>query len=495
MQSELETAITRRSALRLAGGALATATPALRPSRALSAADAGPIGFNTAPAEGVENTPLRRLYGKPPSGLEGALYRNGPGQFTRGGQSLNHWFDGDGLIRAFRITEDSASLTARFVDTPKRRRDEAADAFVTFGFGTQGSADAGLRHPDDANAANTSLLVVDDQLWALWEAGGPYVINPETLGTEGLKILRSDLAHMPFSAHPKIEPDGRIWNFGSSPDHPQIFLWRLSSGGVLETAALIDLPRASYLHDWAMTRTKLIIPLAPWIAEAERAPQVRRLRWRPKEGMKILVIDKDDLERRRIYDLPAGFLFHTGDAYEEPDGTIRFDACIAERPTLDAVDGARILKGQRMARPEPVATMVILRPDGRASVEKTPFTAEFPRIDPRRAGLKRDHLFAASEGATPPPSSYRFNALMAVDWRNGDRDAFDFGEDTLIEEHLYVPNSSNHSSGWLVGAGINLKEKATELYIFDSQNLSDGPVVAWRAPLALPIGFHGVWRS
>jgi carotenoid cleavage dioxygenase-like enzyme len=37
-----------------------------------------------------------------------------------------------------------------------------------------------------------------------------------TLQSEGFVTLRPDFKSMPFSAHPRIEPDGRIWNLGIS---------------------------------------------------------------------------------------------------------------------------------------------------------------------------------------------------------------------------------------------------------------------------------------
>src|SRR5690606_20885166 len=112
---------------------------------------------------------MRLIHGRPPAGLEGALYRNGPAKFRRPGRSAAHWFDGDGLVRRFRISDGRAELTARFVDTPKRRQEARLDAMVMPGFGTVGDPRAQIGSPDDANAANTSVLMAGDALWALWE--------------------------------------------------------------------------------------------------------------------------------------------------------------------------------------------------------------------------------------------------------------------------------------------------------------------------------------
>ena len=79
---------------------------------------------------------LRLLRGRAPAGLAGSLYRNGPAKFRRPGRSATHWFDGDGLIRRFRVEDGQASLAARFADTPKRRLETRLGAMVMPGFGT-----------------------------------------------------------------------------------------------------------------------------------------------------------------------------------------------------------------------------------------------------------------------------------------------------------------------------------------------------------------------
>ncbi|MEM1397623.1 MAG: carotenoid oxygenase family protein [Pseudomonadota bacterium] len=453
----------------------------------------GPLGFHNAPASGIDNIALKNLFGKVPDGLQGTLFRNGPGQFSWGEERIGHWFDGDGFLRAFRFDENAVTLTGRFADTQKRRRDRSAGGFETFGFGTIGNPDAGLRNADDANAANTSVLMVGDDLWALWEAGSPFAVEPGSLASRGIKTISPDLAHMPFSAHPKRSVDGSIWNFGAAFGYSKLFLWHLAPNGEVLRAELIDLPRACYLHDWAMTETKLILPLQPWIASPGSTPQVSRLSWQPDLGMQVLVIDKDDFSQRKIFDAPSKFFFHTGDAFEERDGTIRFDACISDEPTLDANAGGRILEGKRASRSEPVTALLTLHPNGQSSIDATRFQGEFPRIDPRLVGQKDRKLFFVTGGATLPDSSHRYNAVMSYDWKAQTEDLYDFGPNVLLEEHVFAPDPSHQSRGWLIGTGINVEKQASEIYVFDAGSISSGPIAAWQAHSALPIGFHGVW--
>ncbi|MFZ4688723.1 MAG: carotenoid oxygenase family protein [Polymorphobacter sp.] len=422
---------------------------------------------------------LTRIHGKAPAGLAGTLYRNGPARFRRAGSASGHWFDGDGLIRAWRINGDDARLAARFVDTPKRRQEEALGEMVMPGFGTPVRGGAVVRNNDDTNAANTNVIMAGNRLMALWEAGSPVGLDPETLATRGIETLRPDLAHMPFLAHPRIEPDGRIWNLGMSGK--AAFVWRLSASGVLEAGQAIKLPRASYAHDFTATSRHLVIVLQPWVQDKFTLPYLDSLSWRPELGTQVLVVDKADLSRQRLFELPAFAFFHLGDAWEEADGTIRFDGCFESDPTFGAVAAKALVAGVHVASPQPQLTMVALHPDGKASLSASGIAAEFPRVDPQLAGLKRRRTVHVGSYDQARPFA---QSVGVWDWQTGKDDAFHFGARQLVEEFVPVGR-------WLIGTTVNLDAKATELHVLDARRVARGPIVSWRADVALPVGFHG----
>lgn len=441
----------------------------------------------------VARRPMRLVRGRPPAGLRGELFRNGPARFHRPGGSATHWFDGDGMVRSFRIADGRASVAARFVDTPKRRREAQLGAVVTPGFATPARAGAVLESNDSANAANTSVLPVGDELWALWEAGSPVALDPVTLETRGVRTLRPDLAHMPFLAHPRIEPDGRIWNLGLAGK--RAFVWRLAADGAVEAGETIPLPRASYVHDFTATERNLVIVLQPWTTRSGGQAFVSELSWRAQDGVQVLVVDKDDLSKRRLYELPAFFAFHMGDAWADGDGTIRFDICTERDPTF-AVNGARELLVGAFTPDIHGAQLqlVTLRPDGRAELTPTGVSAEFPTSDPRRAGTVRRLTAHVSKPAARRPM---MQGLATYDWATGRSRVFDYGSRLVAEEAVFAPRpgSGDEFDGWLVAPAINLAAGATELHVFEARRVDDGPLCTWRADLALPAGFHGRWRQ
>lgn len=438
----------------------------------------------------VAPTAMTRLHGRAPAALNGTLFRNGPAKFRRPGGSVGHWFDGDGMVRKFQIADGQARMSARFVDTVKRRQDAAADAVITPGYGTASGPGARLTGPDDANAANTSVLMAGGELWALWEGGSPTVLDSVTLETRGVKTLRPDLKAMPFLAHPRVQPDGTIWNLGLGGG--RAIVWQLGADGALRKAEVIKLPRNSYMHDFTATARHLVILLQPWVQERFTMPVAAAMRWKPELGTQVLVIDKDDLSRQRVFELPPFFFFHLGDAWEEADGTIRFDACIDEDPSGTAQNAGLFLQGRHVRAAPPRQALITLRADGRAALAKEGVTAEFPRGDARFAGeIRRYSVHVTNERPDRP----LFQGVAVRDWKKDGDQVFDFGPRHLVEEVVFVPRpgSAEELDGWLVGTTLNLDAKSTELHVFDARQVKQGPIAAWRAPVALPVTFHGVF--
>ncbi len=485
--------LSRRSFLQ--ASAIGGAAAAIAPN---AFAKSGPppwhAGYATAPAAGFAPAPMRLVTGKAPKGLAGSLYRNGPAQFGYGSTYASHWFDGDGMVHRIAIGEGNAVHSGKFVQTPKRKAEQAAQRFLAAGFGTAGDPSYAIESPDDTNAANTSVIMAGGDLLGLWEAGSAYRLDPATLETRGVKTWRPDLAGMPFLAHPKREPDGRIWNLGVSGS--MVGIYRISPAGDLEDFQVVDIGVAPYIHDWTMTERSLVIVVQPWLMTTSRPPFVNSFDWKPESGLRMLVIDKDDLSKRRWAQAPARAFFHTGTAWEEADGTIRFDASLYKEPVLGMGGGAELIAGNSNGIESPAAdlTQVVIPPTGDARLIETGVESEFPQNDPRRVGRAGSLTLAVSGGAKGRPGQ---TGLVLHDWKSGRTDQFDLGARHMVEEHLFVPKpgGATERDCWLVGTALNIHEQATEFSVYDAARLSDGPLAVWRAAYSWPLGFHGTWAG
>ncbi len=451
------------------------------------------IGYETAPAVGFGPGPMRLVSGKAPAGLTGTLYRNGPAHFKHGDAYATHWFDGDGMVQRVNIADGKAVHTGRYVATKKRQLEMAADKFLAPGFGTVGDSSYPVGSSDDVNPGNISVLISGGELLALWEAGSAYRLDPVTLETRGFKTWRNDLRGMPFLAHPKREPDGRVWNLAINGR--KIGIYNINPDGSTASFGMVDIGAASYIHDWTMTDRKLIILCQPWIQTRSTPPFIDGFQWKPEQGMRFLIVDKDDLTKTRWAQGPARAFYHTGSAWEDADGAIRLDAAFYPEPVLGTGGGADEIRGKfNGAHVSSKLTMVVIPPKGDAKMVETSIAGDFPQVDPRRSGLSRKltTMITGSVGGQPGG-----NALAVHDWASGKAEIYDFGTNYMVEEHLFIPKpgSSSERESWIIGTAINTRARRSEVWAFDASNVEDGPVAVWQADYAWPLGFHGTWAG
>jgi all-trans-8'-apo-beta-carotenal 15,15'-oxygenase len=487
------TTLSRRALMAGTGGALAAMMLSERAAAAAPvAADwrLATLSFNT---EFTRPTALRRVHGRAPRDLGGVLYRNGPARFQVGTETPAHWFDGDGLMRRFAIEDGRATLTARFADTKKRRLETALGHNAQPGFGTPFGEGADVAGPDDSNAANTSVIKMGSEVWALWEAGSPIRMDGETLATIGPKQFGGQLNGMPFLAHPKVDRSGEVLNL--APGGRSVGLWRVRPDGTLNDFKLIRLARPAYMHDWALTDSWLVFILSPWIPGPMEGINTfsDAMTWRGDEPLIIELVNRDDHTVRRRYDLPAAAFYHTGGAWEDADGTVHVDIALSPTPSVTGQSGRDLTAGVWSVSSSPRLTRIRLPVSGAAVLEAlTDSFTEFPVTDPRRNLMARRYSLCVS---SPEAVTHFGSALRYIDLETGSSELVDLGTHQIVEEMQIVPKPgrTGEREAWAVGTSLNLRERATELHVFDLENLWAGPVVTWRAPVAMPIGFHGKW--
>ncbi|MEP3889196.1 MAG: carotenoid oxygenase family protein [Hellea sp.] len=453
-----------------------------------------PIGFKNVRRHSLESPRLERIYGRIPKGLSGQFYRNGPALRERGGEQVQHWFDGDGMVQRFDISENGISHIGRIVETEKYLADEAEGHFTTHGFGTVVEMPLPPANLNAANAANTNIVKVGNELLALWEGGSAHKVDLATLETLGIKSWAPGMPAMPFSAHPKVETNGTIWNFGQDAYGQSLFIYKISKSGGLENMQVIPDVPGGLMHDFSMTKSHLIFMLPSLRANRKSIDYLGGFSWLPSEAQRVVVLNKDDLSDRRDFELPPGLQFHFGNAYEERNGDIRFSFCTTAQEFL--LTGLKVILEGTV--PEPAAgklTHAVLRRNGKAEITQQISAMgdhEFPQFNSSYSGQFARYLYTTGKNRPERPLQ---SAILCHDIETGEIESYDYGITSFAEEHLFVPrqNAQSENDGWLIGSVLDFSKQTTSINILNAQNLSDGPVAQYALSYSLPLGFHGTW--
>ncbi|SFQ33064.1 carotenoid oxygenase family protein [Variovorax sp. 770b2] len=433
--------------------------------------------------------------GRLPKDLQGILYRNGPAMHERGAGRYAHKWDGDGMVHAFRFADDAVTHTGRYVRTKKYLAEESAGEFLFSTFGSSVFGKTGLNLDiDDMNAANLSAVYHAGRLLALWEPGSPYELDPETLETKGILCANRPELLRPFSAHPKIDTKGELWNFGSDPITSELSIYKLTAAGVLEVCHRFTVKDLPPMHDFAVTENHLIFLLPPTLFDERKLtsgkPFGLSMNWAPALGTRVLVIDKRTWAQT-WYLLPAWVIHHVGNAWEDADEVIRFDLMANTEPRATAT-GWSVMRGKYVHVPGPVMTLIELRVGKPPEVIRfETLEGEFPVVDPAVVGREYDQVLCLARSPGRPSGTPGWGDLAAFDVGRGTIQSFGFGNDWIAEEHVYA----GRNSPWAVGTALDLAAKRSVISVFNVHHISDGPVAQVHLPYALPLGLHGTFRS
>ena len=446
------------------------------------------------------------LEGAIPNGLRGHLYRNGPAQHELGDYRYRHWFDGNGMVQSFAIDQRGIRHQGKMVATEKYLLERQANKPMFPTFGSVPPDVDSATSADQLNAANISMLAHHGELLALWEGGSAHVINPTNLATQGIKTWSKEAQGLPFSAHPRVDPDGTLWNFGYASSAGLLVLWHIDAEGKLQKNGIIPLDHMAMPHDFVVTENHLVIMLPPFHFEPGENSEGRSFlelhQWHDDRPTRVLVVKKSDFDDYQYVDLPAQWVFHFGNAWEDLDRVIRFDGASSQNPSVMQTTFREIMRGETIT-PSDHSQHYIYEVDTRKGKAKQTLllpesvSTEFPVIDPRVCGRRYQRVFclANTHGKTQDTQgpSIWFNSVMGINVETGAYDQYTYPTHHMPEEHLFVPapNSAPESQGWVIGTSLDIQQKRTCLNVFDAQNLSAGPLARATLPYALPLGLHG----
>lgn len=481
------------------------------------------------------------IEGQVPTGLKGStLFRNGPSRFERGNNRVGHYLDGDGYLSKIAFSPTGrVYFSSRFVETAELRTEAAADTFcfrTTFGNPTANP----LNHLFDLclkNPANTHVVLWGNKLLALYEAGAPYRIDPETLATLGAETLNGELTNHPvppsrlaalkrrsrgqqaMTAHPHIDPvTNRLvtWTWGVEVSAKGV--QGLNIELVEYDAQWQPLSRMRHLltgaavnpHDFALTPNYYIFfenalrfsPL-PYLLGLKSPAECLKLLPKPT---KVHLIPRPlgdrSLDSPITINTQQWFSIHQACAWENPDGSVEIyssgwppskggflTSWRGTAPDFDAI-APTYLWHTRISPDSHTLTHRLA--SGMASA-----CIAHPHTSPTTETQPSQYLYMAycnQIGESSPPTGY-----LKYNTRTHQHQVWQSHPQNFAEEPLFVPNpaaaDSAEDDGWLLALMYDYLKDRSALTIFDAKAIDRGPLCRLWFDHPLSHGLHGSWSD
>jgi carotenoid cleavage dioxygenase len=314
-------------------------------------------GFAPVRAE-HKHAPVQ-VIGQLPNDLQGVYLRNGTNvQFDRV-TTRAHCFNGAGMLHQVQISGGQATYSNTYIRTPRYEFERVAGREVFPSYGDMSSSGpAGLERMKlvakkqaagllpkwsalEANPASTSVQYHDGKLYCLQGSGLPFVLDASIerghLHLDGNGHLQDwdGVLRVPFSAHPRIDPDnGDLYNVALDNRGRAIWLAQVHEGRLVQCAQIDALaaghPLPGTIHDYFLTEHFLVIPDVSLRFDESHLHTDAQSFWRfdPNHKMRWGVIPRRPQpgEKIRWFETAqAGMVWHMVNAWEEvgPDGSPR----------------------------------------------------------------------------------------------------------------------------------------------------------------------------
>lgn len=404
------------------------------------------------------------------------------------------------------------------------------------------------------NPANTHVVKFGSKLLALFEAGAPYELDPETLGTIGLYGMAGnvpveggerlavavdglpDASFIPkmngraHTAHPKRDPvTGRMvgWTWAQDPVAGELLV-RLSEYEEKEggSEGLKEKFGKDYIfpvdlapHDFGMSENYAIfvfnaLTMQPLNFMTGLKGPAECLDMDGRAKVKVAVVRRpgaevDDVvgEMPLIIEMDAAFAIHFSHAYEE-DGKI-----IAHFSGWPPNDSESFLGAWGGIAPEfekiPPTFLWRLEVDLMEKKSKLRVAkgsknvcGEHLKVHPNFQTKKCEDLFVVSSnliGDSSPPCGY--SRLKIEDDKADEKEveSFWWGTRFFCGEPVIAPKAGEvqgEMDGYLLGIVHDAEQDVAFLAVFDlARKLNEGPVCEIECPFAIPHGLHGSWTE
>jgi carotenoid cleavage dioxygenase len=422
------------------------------------------------------------VVGALPLELSGLYVRNGSNPRTG---TSPHWFFGDGMVHGMRLDEGRAAwYRNRYVHTP------LYEASAGFGSGPPGGTNT---------QSNVSCIRNGTALLTSGEVGLPFQLSPGDLSTAGPFDFGGRLATS-MTAHPKVDPaTGLLHFFGYGFVPPYLTYHVASPDGHLLSSSKVPIPRATMIHDFAITATEVVFWDLPVVFDLDAAvayindPSSGRFpfRWDPSAGARVgvLPLGADGASVRwSTLDEPC-FVFHGVNAFRRGTDVV-IDVCrlssMFDAASTDALGGELTL--HRWTVPDTGDTV---RDEVLVGAGDDP--GELPSRDPRRVG--REHRFAYLVQNRPAAGTVDLGGVIKHDFRSGARTTWDPGPTRHSGEWLFVPapGSDGEDEGWLMAFVHDEATNKSAFTVLDATDVAAGPIASVETPQRVPYGFHATW--
>ena len=416
--------------------------------------------------------------GKLPEWLHGAFISTGPAVFESGGQHVDHWFQGLGMLKGFYFDSGQVGFRNKMLQS---------DTYKHQVFGKP--------EPPEYDDGNVTVFPFGAKGSAMTESLVDCCFDPKSLETIGHIAYQGELDVHLTLAHLVVDPVSKHYvnvgiQFGPTTRY---FIYTIDTVSCKQDViAVYESSLPFYMHSFSVTNRYIVLFQSPLIFDIEALMSgggfTEMLTKAEGAPTQFVLIDRETGESTAILH-EESMCFHQVNAIENGD-TIVLDCC-----DVDRIDGYADGLFELLCDPDYQGIpaylkrhTIALRSNSVSTVQLTASALEFPRINDAYAALDYRYVYAALTEGT----HNFFDGLVKVDVEQ-QKDIKYYRDDCYFGEPIFVahPDASTEDDGVILSLAFDAVRNQSLLVVLDAQSFTE--LAHAYAPIPIPFGLHGHW--
>jgi carotenoid cleavage dioxygenase-like enzyme len=467
-------------------------------------------------------------HGEIPRDLAGGFYRTGP-TWKRpvAGNEANALLAMDGMVQGITFENGRADFRNRWIRTPKYNLEQRnGKGMFTWSDGkwrdwrSMGLGDVcrdGFTRGVPQGTNNINIFPFQGKMVATADSiGAPIAIDPFTLDTVGVVDWSPQLSaglhekaafgDAGFSAHPKWDPDtGVLYGWAYRDKAPYVTMHFVYPDGRVDSRDLHDAPYNTVAHDVWLTQNYVVMPFQPFLVDLDRVQEGKSVySWEPDRPIILGLIPRHDLLEGQVrwitLNIEPQYVMHTMSANHDGD-VLTLDAPIFNRPPFpfeqDFQDGDDVALFFSIAKSQLGRWTIDLNTGVTKTEQLSDRPCELPKVDERFYG--KGYTWGYQVGGRVKRNGMSMNSLVATNMRTLADQEYQIRHDqpAAILEATFAPRAidSPEGDGYLIVPVSWWAENRGEYLIFDTDDVSQGPICRIEIPFHLGWTAHGHWMD
>ncbi|GAF43027.1 carotenoid oxygenase family protein [Rhodococcus wratislaviensis] len=466
--------------------------------------------------------------GEIPRDLAGGFYRTGP-TWKRpfADNQANALLAMDGMVQGITFENGRADFRNRWIRTPKYNLEQRhGKGMFTWADGkwndwrSMGLGDIcrdGFTRAVPQGTNNVNIFPFQGKMVATADSvGAPIAIDPITLDTVGVVDWSPQLSaglhdkaafgDAGFTAHPKWDPDtGVLYGWAYRSTAPYVTMHFVHPDGRVDSRDLHDAPYNTVAHDVWLTQNYIVMPFQPFLVDTNRVKEGKSVySWEPERPIVLGLIPRHNLLEGEIrwitLDIEPQYVMHTMSANLDND-VLTLDAPIFNRPPFpfeqDFEDGDDVALFFSIAKSQLGRWTIDLKTGTTKTEQLSDRPSELPKVDERFYG--KGYTWGYQVGGRVKRSGMSMNSVVVTNMRTLEDQEYQIRQDqpAAVLEATFAPRQidSPEGDGYLIVPVSWWSENRGEYLIFDTEDVTQGPICRIDIPFHLGWTAHGHWMD